>query len=294
MGVAFSVQDSLTKRSITMIGFERILFPVAFTPQCRIAAPYVASYARQFNAEVVLLHVETLPVEPYVWEPQTGRLTELLNQFMVDKFTGLNVKRTVKSGDAAHEIVRYVVNEKADLIMMPTHGRGPFRRFVLGSVAAKVLHDAPCPVWTSAHLDTERLRTPESPSNVVCAVDLDDVGVHTLRYAGNFARRIGSKLAVAHAVPAVETLPEAYMDAELRADLMEAARLRLAEMQTLAGSDAVVCVGAGNIARFVSSTAQSHNADLVIIGRGGNTLLGRLRTHDYAIIRECECPVLSI
>jgi hypothetical protein len=32
----------------------------------------------------------------------------------------------------------------------------------------------------------------------------------------------------------------------------------------------------------------------VIISRGGHKLLGRLRTHDYAIIRECECPVLSI
>ena len=110
----------------------------------------------------------------------------------------------------------------------------------------------------------------------------------------NFARRIGARLTVAHAVPAVETLPEAYLDAEFRADLIEAARKRLAEMQALAGSEAVVCVGAGNIAQFVSHAAQSHNAGLVIIGRGGHGTFGRLRTHDYAIIRECECPVLSL
>ena len=36
---------------------------------------------------------------------------------------------------------------------MPTHGFGPLRRFLLGSVAAKVLHDAQCPVWTSVHTD---------------------------------------------------------------------------------------------------------------------------------------------
>ncbi len=36
---------------------------------------------------------------------------------------------------------------------MPTHGYGPFRRFILGSVTAKVLHDADCPVWTGVHLE---------------------------------------------------------------------------------------------------------------------------------------------
>jgi nucleotide-binding universal stress UspA family protein len=277
-----------------MIRFERILFPVEFTPQCQMAARYVASYARQFNAEVVLLHVETLPVEPYAWDPQTERLTQLLNQFLVEEFAGVRVKRIVKTGDPAFEIVRCVNVEKADIIMLPTHGRGPFRRFVLGSVTAKVLHDAPCPVWTSAHLEIDRPPTPPSLANVLCAVDLDEIGLRTLRYAADLSSQLGARLTVAHAVPAVETLPEAYMDAELRSDLMEAARKRLAEMQALAGSKAVVCVGAGNIAQFVNRSAQSHNAGLVIIGRGGNGLLGRLRTHDYAIIRECECPVLSI
>ena len=277
-----------------MVNFKRILFPVEFTPQCKIAARHVASYARHFDAEVSLLHVEMLPFEPYVWEPRTGRLNQMLDQFLVDEFAGVKVRRHVAIGDPAQEIVRYANNEKADLIMMPTHGRGPFRRFVLGSVTAKVLHDTPCPVWTSAHLDVDRPPAAPNLTNVLCAVDLDDTGVHTLRYAGNFTRRIGVRLTIAHAVPAVETRPEVYMDAELRADLIEAARGRLAEMKELAECEAAVCVGSGDIARFVSHAAESHNAGLVIIGRGGNGVLGRLRTHDYAIIRHCECPVLSL
>ena len=277
-----------------MVSFKRILFPVEFSAQCQIAAKHVASYARRFDAEVVLLHCEVLPIEPYVWDPQTERLTQLLDQFLVEEFAGLKVQRLVRTGDPAHEIVSYVNNEKADLIMMPTHGRGPFRRFVLGSLTSKVLHDAPCPVWTSAHLDVERPPASLNLSSILCAVDLDDTGVHTLRYASNFARLVSAKLTVAHSVPAVETLPEAYLDADFRTDLIEAARVRLSEMQERAGSEAMVCVGSGNIARFISQAANSHDAGLVVIGRGGNSLLGRLRTHDYAIIRECECPVLSI
>jgi nucleotide-binding universal stress UspA family protein len=118
--------------------------------------------------------------------------------------------------------------------------------------------------------------------------------MHTLRYAASFAQRFGARLTVAHAVPMPENLLEAQFDSDLRADLIEAARKRLGEMQELAGSNAAICVGAGNIAEFVNSSAHSHKAGLAIIGRGRANLLGRLRTHDYAIIRRCECPVLSL
>jgi nucleotide-binding universal stress UspA family protein len=131
-------------------------------------------------------------------------------------------------------------------------------------------------------------------TDVLCAIDLDDVGEHTLRYANGLAGRLGAKLTIAHAVPAVETVPEAYLDTEFRTTLMESARKRLAEMQFTAGTKAAVCVGSGNVARFVKQAAQAHRAGLVVIGRGGHGPLGRLRTNDYAIIRDCECPVLSI
>lgn len=277
-----------------MVNFKRILFPVDFSARCKITAPHVAYYARRFEAEIVLLHAEVFPVEPYVWEPQTERLTRMLAEFLVDELAGLTVDRHVTKGDPAHEIASFARNARTDLVMMPTHGRGPFRRFVLGSVTAKALHDVACPVWTTAHADEEHVLTPMNLVNVLCAVDLDDAGIHTLRYAGNFARGTGARLTVAHAVPAIETLPESYMEMDLHGDLIAAARDRLSDMQEPAGCQAAICVGAGPIARFVSHAAKAHNADLVIIGRGADGFFGRLRTHDYGIIRECPCPVLSV
>jgi nucleotide-binding universal stress UspA family protein len=274
--------------------FKRILFPIAFSPQCEATTPCVAAYARKFDAEVVLLHCDPPPLEIFLGEPQTDRLREMLDQFMPGEFEGLKVTRLVRIGDPASQIVRCANEEAVDLIMMPTHGYGPFRRFVLGSVTAKVLHDATCPVWTSAHLNVGAARAPQNFTNILCAVDLDRKGVETLRYAAGMASETGARLTVAHAIPSVETVPEKYLDFDFRSDLIEAARTRLAEMQALARAPGVACVGSGNIARFVSEEAQAHNAGLVIISRGGHKLLGRLRTHDYAIIRECECPVLSI
>ena len=45
------------------------------------------------------------------------------------------------------------------------------------------------------------------------------------------------------------------MDTEFEADLMKAARVRLAEMQSAAGTDGILCVGAGNVARVVAHAA---------------------------------------
>lgn len=276
-----------------MADFKRILFPVDFSPQCERAAQHVAAFARKFNTELILLHSEHLPPEPYVWEPQTGALAKRLEKFGQERFEGLKIQRFVVLGDAAHSIITCAHNEKADLIMMPTHGRGAFRRFVLGSVTTKVLHDAECPVWTSAHLE-EQASAPPSYRNILCAVDLDDIGQHTVKYAGGLTQRFGGTLTVAHAAPAVETRPEMYMDTEFQAGLVEMARTRLKEILEKAEVNAPICVGAGNIARFVSEAAKAHQADLVVIGRGGHSMLGRLGTHDYAIIRACESPVLSV
>src|ERR1035438_1854787 len=59
----------------------------------------------------------------------------------------------VVEGDPAGQIVDYARDHDIGLIVMATHGYGPFRRFLLGSVTAKVLHDAGCPVWTGPHLE---------------------------------------------------------------------------------------------------------------------------------------------
>jgi len=62
-----------------------------------------------------------------------------------------------------------------------------------------------------------------------------------------------------------------------------------------AGTDAELCLEAGDVSKIVRGEALRHAADLVIIGRGHiQETLGRLRTHEHVIIRESPCPVLSI
>jgi nucleotide-binding universal stress UspA family protein len=284
--------------------FEKILFPVDMSDHCTATARFVESLARKFNAEVTLLHALEIPPAyftdwyGYMALVDTPALREArLNEFsryLKDHFGGLRVKRVLEDGDAAQLIARYAESNGTDLIMMPTRGYGTFRSMLLGSVTAKVLHDALCPVWTAVHVEEP---APSSGffERIVCAVDLTDASIGTLRFASRLARDFGAKVWLAHAIPAPVAGPERYFDMDLQKTLEEDARAQIGKMQDAAGLIAQVCLGEGDVAQVVKHAAMSHNADLVIVGRGHATrTLGRLRTNVYSIIRESPCPVISV
>lgn len=144
-----------------MTWLSRILVPVAFSPRCRGADQYAETLACHFHSELILLHVvapsSVLYTPPVAMGyPTTAELTaERVEQRKIELGTYLGgqcpdipLAQEVVEGDPARQIVDYARNHDVDLIVMATHGYGPFRRFLLGSVTAKVLHDAACPVWT--------------------------------------------------------------------------------------------------------------------------------------------------
>ena len=87
-----------------------------------------------------------------------------------------------RSGRARSSSTR--TREQMDLIVMPTHGYGPFRRFILGSVTAKVLHDADCPVMTGVHLEEAPPIDTIAFRHVLVAVDLGPQSAPALRMGG--------------------------------------------------------------------------------------------------------------
>ncbi len=56
------------------------------------------------------------------------------------------VHHVLLEGDPASEIVRYAEEQVVDLIVMGTHGRSGLERLLMGSVAEKVMREAPCSV----------------------------------------------------------------------------------------------------------------------------------------------------
>jgi nucleotide-binding universal stress UspA family protein len=288
------------------LSINTILFPVDFSDRCRGAARYVETLAGRFGSRVILLHVlETTIGQPgdldfgglttsLQWEDRTARTQELLDRFLAEELSSLSVTRKLETGDPARTIIRVAHAEKVDLIMMPTHGYGGFRRFILGSVTAKVLHDAECPVWTGVHLETAPSLESIQLRRVLCAVDLTARSEAVISAAAEIAQENHAELALAHAVPGSEAIPEKLLDCELRRHLMAQAREQLLELASSIGANSTLLVESGETARVIADLARNWLADLVVIGRGQHHGFGRLRTHSYSIIRESPCPVLSI
>jgi nucleotide-binding universal stress UspA family protein len=216
------------------------------------------------------------------------------DQYLKDRFAGLHVQRILEEGDPSRIITKFAEEHATDLILLPTHGYGIFRSLLLGSVTAKVLHDALCPVWTAVHVE-DAPPAKSSFERIMCAVDLTDSSIASMRFASQLAHDFDAKLWLVHAVPAPEAGPERYFDVDLQKFLEEEARKIIGKMQETAGISAQLCIGAGEVSHVVREAATHHNADLVITGRGHSIrTLGRLRTNVYAIIRQSPCPVISV
>jgi universal stress protein A len=147
-----------------MLPFRRILVTTDFSDTSLGAFPIAVEIAKHFDAELLLVHV--LPVDtptpwdipPYAdfglaslplpeYEAQVRQEVERRLSMVASKnAAGARVRTLVGRGDAAAEIGRAAVDEKVDLIVLATHGWTGWRHLVFGSVAEKVLREAPCPV----------------------------------------------------------------------------------------------------------------------------------------------------
>jgi nucleotide-binding universal stress UspA family protein len=207
----------------------------------------------------------------------------------------MKVKRVVLEGDPAVRMTEFAHSEGVNLIIMPTHGYGPFRRFILGSVAAKVLHDADCAVLTSAHIEEEPPPEAMAFRNVLCAIDFGPQSRATLDWAVQFAEKFDSRLHVVHAMPSLESGPAHYFDEDLVAACDRSAKENVYQLLEGIGDRAEVLIRHGEVTKVVRSAAESVKADLVVIGRHSDPgILGRLHSHAYSIVRESPCPVVSV
>jgi nucleotide-binding universal stress UspA family protein len=216
-----------------------------------------------------------------------------LDDFLCVALNHLNTRRVLREGDPAQLVVDQARRDGSDLIMMPTHGYGPFRRLLLGSVTAKVLHDAPCPVWTGAHLaqgpSVEWLRL----ARVICALDTGGQSASVLRWANSLAVAFKSTFTILHVVPRLDSPGEEYYAHEWRRHLVARASEKIAHLQEAEGTHAEIVLETGEVSDAIARTAGKLGADVVIIGRG-EASDARLGTHAYNIVRRSPCPVVSI
>jgi nucleotide-binding universal stress UspA family protein len=271
---------------------QRILFATDFSEHSAAIAPMGAKFAARFGSELIVMHVAPLFPERSA-EPQLSRL----DAFASCELAELRVERVLLASDTdpARQIASYARQQKIDLIMMATHGYGPFRRFLFGSVTLKVLHDAGCAVWTSTHSELQPDLRGIAFRSVVCAIDLSGKSCGALKWAAQFASEYGARLTTVHAIPDATCAEAQSMHPDWQEQLIAMPRAEVDKLQRDLGVDAAIEIAAGDAARVVRDVAEKVDANLLVIGRSvPNGLMGRLRTHAFPIIRNSPCPVVSI
>lgn len=143
--------------SVPEVNLKKILVPIDFSASSKKAMQYALSFARQFNAELLLLHVvelTPLPASPLaVVQDETTQASvhqsaaKQLGEWRDEIGSRATVKASVRSGISAHaEIVSAAIEGNIDLIILGTQGRTGLAHLLIGSTAERVVRHAPCPV----------------------------------------------------------------------------------------------------------------------------------------------------
>ena len=144
-----------------MIEIRRILAPTDFSAHAAKAVRYACRLAERLESELHLLHVLSdvvpagpdpmlAPVLPPEYYKETEEQSRIALAQLVEPSWGhpSRFEASVRWGGPVEGIVDYAAELEVDLIVIATHGRTGLSHALLGSVAERIVREAPCPVLT--------------------------------------------------------------------------------------------------------------------------------------------------
>jgi len=140
--------------------FDRILTAIDFSENSDFAFDYALMLAKQFDAELTVVHVINEPVDlrgfyvPHISFEQLEKEIEEGASKMMDKFcqsrlgSFANYKTAIITGIPYEAIIKKADEINASLIVLGTHGRTGLDHLIFGSTAERIVRSASCPVLT--------------------------------------------------------------------------------------------------------------------------------------------------
>ncbi len=260
---------------------RRILHPTDFSQSADTALQVATTVARLFDAALLVGHVSTGP------ESDESRITELENRLrkaVVDSLgttssDGANLLEPslhiISHERPALGIAEFARKQDIDLIVIGTHGSRPVRRFLLGSVAFGVLHEAQCDVLIVPDTYQEG-RT----GAMLVPLDLRDRSPHMVDTAAALADRLEMPMDLLHVIDLPEKSQLHHTLDSVRPDsLSEVALNRLNDFAGRPDPDVPVSVHvdtghpAGTILRYV----EEHDIRLLALASSGMSADERIR-----------------
>ena len=280
-----------------MIEIKSILCPLDLSDTSGRAYGYATMLAKWYDASLTVIEMiwvgipSIRPVEsPLVLTPKIiADFKDELEQFVKHETPpGMAVNIVLKEGPMVAGILQAATERSTDLIVMGTHGRGGFDRFVLGSVAEKVLRKATCPVLTVPPHSAQAAAGPQPFKTIVCPVDFSPASLKAVKYALLLAEESGGQLVLIHVF-------DALTDDERKDEVRQKLRGVVPD-DARQWCNCVELTPAGRPYEEVLLAAAEYNADLIVMGvHGRNALdLALFGSTTNQVVRRAPCAVLTI
>ena len=144
------VDSGKADAALPVFRLKKILVPVDFSECSKKALQYAIPFARQFGAELTLLHlVQRYPMATEVGPVEIESVEDVQESLEALRGTvgdAVPAKALVRVGDSYFGIIEAAKELGIDLIILSTHGRKGLERVLLGSTTEKVVRHAGCPV----------------------------------------------------------------------------------------------------------------------------------------------------
>jgi universal stress protein A len=160
----------------SVIEIKRILAPTDFSAHSITAVRFACQLAERFSSELHLLHVlsEIVPtgpdpllmpvMPPQFYKDNEDRARETLHSLLKPDWAHPpRLVSAIRWGSAVESIVSYALDQAIDMIVIATHGRTGLSHALLGSVAERIVREAPCPVLTIRDRGPGHPKPPQKP-----------------------------------------------------------------------------------------------------------------------------------
>jgi nucleotide-binding universal stress UspA family protein len=290
-----------------MIRVAHVLCPVDFSDISRRALHFASALAHSFDARLTVLHL--VPLAPVMDVPplvldEKGReeFLQQLRRFAATVPADVTMDLRVEQSESTHEAIRsFASGAGVDLLVMGSHGRSGVTRILLGSVAERVIRQAPCPtliVPARAH-DV----VPEQPvrfQSILCPVDFSDNSLLAAEYAVNLAEEADAQLRLLHVVSMPPELDELETSLQHVRSLIYTDRLRrldnLIPVDATSYCSVLSAVRTGVVHKEILAAAAEHSSDLIVLGAHGRGGVDAMFFGSNAarVARAASCPVLVV
>jgi nucleotide-binding universal stress UspA family protein len=290
-----------------MIRISHVLCPVDLSDTSLRALHYASAIAGWYEAKLTALHmVPLMPVmdlpPPVLDEERRAELLEQLQRFTACVPRDVRLALRVEKCESVHEAIQtFASSEGVDLLVMGSHGRSGFKRILLGSVAERVIRQAPCPTMiVSARAHDVVADAPVRFRTILCPVDFSDNSLLAAEYAVNLAEETDAQLRLLHVLSMPPGLEELELTlANVRAQV-EGDRLRRLE-QLIPAEAPSYCtvqsaVRSGAVHQQILAAADEQPSDLIVLGAHGRGAVDAafFGSNAARVARGANCPVLVV